>query len=234
VRGSALAFLVVALNVSDARAAPRPLFPEGEASGPSAATPGTSQDNGPHVLGTFDTLGVIDGRYGVQVEWVPAPHWGIAAYGWWEHSTLSGAADVVAIDSDTIDSTETHAYGLDTQVRYYFSESPALGFFIAPGVEVQRFDTNTTIGCTPEYGEDPCPTTNAERRFDYLGLSFDIGLQTIIPILPHGLVGSVSIGAQERTVLAGAVETTEMPWMWNAVDGPGLRPRLRLSVGWAL
>ncbi|HSY22359.1 MAG TPA: hypothetical protein VK841_09605 [Polyangiaceae bacterium] len=226
-------FLAIAANAREAHAA-RPISP------PDTDSSATSRFATPHFVATFDALGVVEGRYGVQVEWLAAPHWGIAAYGWWEHSTSSGTTGVLELDPDYTYSTETQAYGLDTQFRYYFRQAPGKGFFVAPGLEIQQFAIQTQEGCASAYSYDnpgslECPSfPPSNQNFTYAGLSFDVGAQMILPIGPSGLVIAGSAGIQGRGVIAGALDQSNMPWTWELAEGPGVRPRFRLSVGWAL
>jgi hypothetical protein len=230
----ALVLLTMA-NTRDAFAESRPALSD------DTQPPSPSRTATPHFVGSFDVLGIADGRYGAQIEWLPVPHLGVAAYGWWEDATAGGTQDFLEGDPDYTYSTATHAYGLDMQFRYYVRKTAGRGFFLAPGVEIQKFALETQQGCASSYSYDNpgaygCPSfPSSDQNFTYFGLSFDIGAQMILPLRRAGaFVIAGSIGVQERSVIAGALDQSNMPWSWGITDGPDVRPRLRFSVGWAL
>jgi hypothetical protein len=67
------------------------------------------------------------------------------------------------------------------------------------------------------------------QSWAYVGPSLDVGWQTV---LPAGLVLAISGGVHIRGVL-GHMDDQGRPWDWTVSHGPGFRPRLRASVGWA-
>jgi len=72
---------------------------------------------------------------------VPAfEHDGFALYAWYFTSEASGTPDLNFFGGeDTYYDTRTRAAGLDFQYRRYIGSYGAQGFFVAPGLEVQRF-----------------------------------------------------------------------------------------------
>jgi hypothetical protein len=106
--------------------------------------------------------------------------------------------------------------------------------FFAPGLEAQRFETDTATLCASSYSYNnpggTCQPPGPERQsFGYVGWSLDVGYQAI---LPFGLVIAASMGVQDRFVV-GTFDDSNMPWWWNLTQGAGLRPRMRISMGWA-
>ena len=75
----------------------------------------------------------------------------------------------------------------------------------------------------------PAPEPTNQQRWTYIGPSFDVGGRWIFRF---GLVVSASVGVHLRAVL-GSLDESQMPWGWSIADGPGLRPRSRLMLGWA-
>jgi hypothetical protein len=184
-------------------------------------------------LGRFDALGLLGSRYGVDIEYLPGPHDGFAAYPFVVLGSIDDTSGLVESDPDFTYRTRTTAVGLDLQYRRYAGEGR--GFFIAPGLEVQSFTTDTTTECAGSYtynnpgSQCPANLPTVHSAFGYLGPSLDVGWQAVLPV---GFVFAVSAGVHYRAVL-GSLDTTEMPWLWTAMNGPGVRPRLRLEVGWA-
>jgi hypothetical protein len=187
------------------------------------------------LVGTFDSLGVLSARYGVQLEYLATSRDALVIYPWY----MSGLShDFISWGSDWSTATQTHGGGLDFQYRRYFgSYAGGRGFFVAPGLEIQHYATSSTTTCDPnsfEYdsGGSSCPPTSAalNQSFTYVGASFDFGVQAI---LPFGLTLSSSIGAQYRGVVGGSLDESKVASGWSISDGAGLRPRLRMSIGWA-
>jgi hypothetical protein len=184
-------------------------------------------------VATLDALGAVRGRLGVQVEYLVTPHDGLAFYPWILAHGTSGTSGLLEGDPDYGLATSTRAVGLDFQYRHYTGPSEGRGFFVAPGLEAQAFATDTSWYCLAyDYNHDGAPCEmppSREQTVGYLGVSFDLGFQAI---LPSGLVLMASGGLQARGTL-GSLDQQDLPWLWKAEDGPGLRPRLRLAIGWA-
>jgi hypothetical protein len=207
----------------------------------SAAEDGVQRDDGKRTgtrfIGRFDALGLLGSRFGVDVEYLTTPHDGFGAYAFVVLGSTGGTSALVESDPNFTYQTWTSAVGLDLQYRRYFgSRLPGRGLFFAPGLEAQSFSTDTTTGCASSYSYNnpgaQCPSSfpSAHQAFGYLGPSLDLGGQAIFS---GGFVLSFSVGAHYRALL-GSLDTTEMPWLWTAMNGPGFRPRLRLEVGWSL
>ncbi len=176
-----------------------------------------------------EVLGIaVSNRYGVELEWAFAHHDSVAIYSWYMINESRGIHAFIRFDDSFPDyDTKTNAGGIDAQYRrYLFRVNGAEGVFIAPGLEVQHFITSTLtrppMDGSPQLGL-------ARQEWTYVGASADVGGQVILPL---GLVLSASLGLQYREAL-GTIDVLHYPFDWGVVNGPGLRPRLRLSVGWA-
>jgi len=44
---------------------------------------------------------------------------------------------------------------------------------------------------------------------------------------------SFSLGARYRAVVIGSLDQSHMSFEWSLSEGPGLRPRGRVAIGWA-
>jgi hypothetical protein len=198
--------------------------------------PGASNERrDPTWIASADVLGALIGRFGVEVQYLARPQDGFVFYPWVLESNDSGSPGLFDGDPDFSYPTRTTAEGLDLQYRHYFGSSGARGFFVAPGLEVQHFATETAATCVPgayEYnhpgGETCAPPVATDQDFTYLGVSVDMGGQAVFR---SGLMIALSVGAHYRSALGSLVGT--QPFEWELTEGPGLRPRLRLSAGWA-
>jgi hypothetical protein len=187
---------------------------------------------------TSDTAGYLLGRWNLQVEVLPTRNDGIALMPFVLSSHQSGTHAFLEGDPDYVEDVHTHAEGLDLQYRRYIPTMSrgGRGFFVALGFELQHFSVDHQSVCVPisyEYNSlMPCPPQSPanEQRWTYIGPSVDVGGQWIFRF---GLVLSASAGLHARAVL-GSLDEREMPWGWSIADGPGLRARTRLMVGWAL
>ena len=97
-------------------------------------------------------------------------------------------------------------------------------FFVAPGFVAQHFVT-TTVGSTTVNGA----FTPVRQACSYVGPSLDLGGQFVAPF---GLAMGGSIGVHYRAAI-GSFDESTYPWTWSLTDGPGLRPRFRVWLGWA-
>ncbi len=206
-----------------------------QAVGPPIVSPSAPRSEEPARHGwvaSLDVLGALTRRIGVQLEYLVTPQDGVAFYPWVLGSDVTGTHDFLGIEPDFTLDTRTSAAGLDFQYRHYLGSNAGRGFFVAPGFEAQYFDAETSWTCAAyESNHDsPCmPPQGAHQEFGYLGPSFDIGGQGV---LRSGLVLAASLGVHYRAVI-GSLDDRDMPFLWMVTEGAGLRPRLRLSVGWA-
>ena len=197
--------------------------------------PAAAEPDYERLLAKAELLGMLSGRYGLDLEIVTGRHDSLAFYPFVIVSESSGTASFIELDPDYTYLTKTRAGGLDFLYRRSFgTERGGRGGFLAPGFEVQHFETDTTTYCASSFGYNnpgsSCPTSPANHQgFTYFGPSFDIGGQVI---LPFGLVLMASAGLHYRFV-AGSVDTSHMPWSWGVSNDSGLRPRFRLEIGWA-
>jgi hypothetical protein len=187
-------------------------------------------------IGRVDALGLLGGRFGVEVEYLATPQDGFGAYPFVVLGSIGGTPSLIESDPSFTYETWTSGAGLDLQYRHYTgSRAPGRGFFFAPGVEAQYFVTDTAQRCASSYSYNnpgaECPSSlpSVHQVFGYVGPSLDLGWQVIFA---GGFVLSVSLGGHYRALL-GSLDTNEMPWLWTALNGPGLRPRLRVEFGWS-
>jgi hypothetical protein len=203
------------------------------------ADPGASGDASPapyrRLIVSAELLGLIVHRYGLEVEVVLSPHDSVAVYSWAHASDDFG--ETRSPFDFTLDiwdgppasyEVSTHAVGLDFEYRRYLSKSlrGPQGFFVAPGFVVQGFRADTWR-CVP--GADAACAPLARQEWAYLGPSFDIGGQAI---LPWGTVLASTVGLLVR-VPTIALDESVLPGTWHTLDGPGVQLRWQLSVGWA-
>lgn len=189
----------------------------------------------------IETLGLLAGRFGVDTEVVLDGDDSLSFYGFVRHGSQSGTAHFLEMDPSYAYEAQTRGLGLDFQYRRYLVRlrgRPTTGLFIAPGFVAQRFDLATTQQCASSWtynhpGADPdmCDARPGavQQSFGYFGPSLDVGFQSISA---SGFTFAASFGMHDR-FLIGALDTTNMPWSWTVADGPGLRPRLRVEIGWA-
>lgn len=189
------------------------------------------------VVAKFDMLGPLLGRYGAEIEVLASAHDSLTFYPFHVSTEDRGTKNFIEGDPDYTYATQTRAFGLDVQYRHYFgAHVGGRGFFMAPGFVVQSFGADTTQECASSYTYNnpgstcpgPFPTTH--QSFTYLGPSFDIGGQAV---LPFGLTFAVSLGMHYRSVVSGSLDERQMPWGWSIDSGAGWRPRLRMQLGWA-
>jgi len=186
---------------------------------------------------TTELLGVLAGRYGVQVEYVLTPRDTIAVYGWYLTSETQGTRTLIEGDPDYLYDTRTRAGGIDAQYRRYIGGGKGgNGGFISPGLEFHDYVAETSRECASSYGYNNPGSTGCPSRpsfheaFSYLGGTLDIGGQAILPV---GLTVGGSAGLHYRRVVAGALGDTPHAWSWAISHSDGLRPRLRVWLGWA-
>jgi hypothetical protein len=195
---------------------------------------------GPHVpprkkvLVTVDALATVSQRYGVRAEWAFAPRTSVTFNPWFSLSTSRGTADLFDIwgDDGYSRNTDTHAAGLDAQLRYYTGDvhgngDPA-GFFLAPGLVVQHFATVSTV-TPPDTAVDPPRLPPVTQAWSYVGPSFEMGWQVVTE---GGFVLSGSVGGMYRVAL-GEQRVDAFSGSWMLYNGPGLCPRLSLAIGGA-
>jgi hypothetical protein len=184
------------------------------------------------VVLTTDLPGYLVGRFGLQVEYLLTPNDGLAVMPFVVTSATSGPHGFLELEAGSTSVVQTRAEGLDFQYRRYLAKPGGrMTLFVAPGLELQHFTTDQTSICDEGVWLRLCPLTDPveHQSWGYLGLSFDTGIQVRFPF---GGVVMASFGLHYRGVL-GSLDDSQMPWWWRVADGPGLRPRGRLSVGWA-
>lgn len=193
------------------------------------------------LVASFEALGVLSDRWGLGLEVAATPRDSIHLYPWYVVGESTGYPKLGSCFMDDLCKTpsydvQTRALGLDLQYRRYFGrQRGARGFFVAPGFEVSRFITHK-VACrrhtNPRNEYDSSIRCDAPVRdaWEYVGPSLDLGGQAITPI---GLTVGASVGVHYRVPVPGDIEDEEMPFGWSISHGPGLRPRLRLWVGWA-
>jgi hypothetical protein len=204
---------------------------------PNAAERPPDSEHYERMNAKLEGLGAVVGRYGVEVEVMATSRDSVAFYPFIVSEGLHGTKGFIEGDPDFTYTTQTRALGLDVQYRRYLGDHVgARGFYLAPGFELQSFTTDTTQQCASSYGYNnpgqSCPGDFPEvhQAFVYAGASFDVGGQAVTPA---GLVLALSVGVHMRTVVGGSVDTSQMPWGWSIIDGPGVGFRLRAEVGWA-
>jgi hypothetical protein len=101
----------------------------------------------------------------------------------------------------------------------------AEGLFWAVGAVTQRFTTDSQL----DECYHTCTLSTKHQAWTYLGASLDFGGQAI---LPGGFALGGSVGLLMRAPM-GPVDANAFPLTWNAAHGPGLRPRVQLTLGWA-
>jgi hypothetical protein len=222
--GAALVALVSASSPRVARAEDAP-----------RTDPLSSEHKAPFPIFSVDGLGVaVDHRFGLQVEYVFAANDSVTAYPWYLVSQSSGPHGFFVYGDPQFDSaftqydTQTRAFGLDLQYRHYFTGSRVggQGFFLGPGVEAQHF---TTLTNTTYFADGAVNPPALRQEWSYLGLSLDAGAQIITSF---GATFGGSLGAQYRFVV-GDLDDSKTSFEWELSNGPGLRPRARLWIGWA-
>jgi hypothetical protein len=195
-----------------------------------------------HVIGAFEGLGALGERYGASLELVVSARDAITLYPWTaagESRGTHGLLDGVFTNRPTTSYTvATRADGIDLQYRRYVMPHGAAGrgargAFFAVGVEAAGFVTSGT-GCTHSYRDTGSSDTTCappvRQAFTFVAPSLDVGGQAI---LPFGLAVGGSVGARYRVVADGDLDESVMPFAWSVSHGSGLRPRVRVWLGWA-
>ena len=213
----------------------------------AAASPAAEEDFH-RVAITFEVLGLLESRYAVATEVVLTPRNSLVVSGFYSQSDISGDTSFLTFGgpSEYYQDTATRAYGFELQYRRYLASiksrhlsSASSGPFIAPGFEVQHFqtstlhvfDANTCMRDQYDY-RGPCDAPPqapaAAQDWWYVGGSLDLGFQLQTRL---GFVASASIGAHWRFPTS-TIDESQYPWGWEAAHGSGLRPRFRLQIGW--
>jgi hypothetical protein len=212
-------------------------FAAGIAHADPAAERAPATESFEHVAAKFDLLGTLIGRYGAEIEVLASSRDSLTFYPFHVSSEAAGSKSFLEGDPDYSYTTQTRGFGLDVQYRRYIGpHTGGRGFFVAPGFVVQSFTADTTQECASSYSYNnpgatcPGPFPIVHQAFTYFGPSFDIGGQAV---LPFGLTFAVSLGVHYRSVVGGSLDESRMPWGWLIDAGPGLRPRLRMQIGWA-
>jgi hypothetical protein len=205
-------------------------FPE-----PTPTPRETRAIDGHRVLASFELLGLAEKQVALQVETPITMRDSIAIGGFYMHNRSSGDADFFSILESAYYDTQTEALGADLQWRHYFGNISRVGrgFYVAPGVELQRFravtaDCEYAKGFFPTVTQDTCGYGH-EQSWWYVGPSLDLGGQYVTRV---GFIFGAAFGLQYRFATEN-VGSTARDWLWSAENGEGLRPRMRLTAGWA-
>ena len=99
---------------------------------------------------------------------------------------------------------------------------------MAPGFVLQGFRVDS-VGCTAYVDGAPCAPL-LRQSWVYLGPSFDIGGQAL---LPWGTVVTSTVGAMVR-IPTISIDESQLPGDWRVYNGQGLHFRWSFSIGWAL
>jgi hypothetical protein len=190
------------------------------------------------VVVTTDAIGLAVGRKGWQVEAKASPQSSVAVYAWRAEADIQGeAAFFDFFSSDPTYHLTGLAEGIDLQYRRYLGRrhTAPSGAFIAPGFDVASYRTSTT-SCPDASGSlfgDPPPGGPCQgprvQSWWMLGPTFDAGFQAVAW---PGLVLAASAGIRVHLPTADTPDG-KAPFWWTETEGVGLRPRFRLSMGWA-
>jgi hypothetical protein len=177
------------------------------------------------VAASFDPLGVLDSRYGAQVEVLPVRDVSVAVSPWIISVRHAGSSDFVP-GSDHVSSVIIKASGVDGQFRLYpiASKTGGDGIYVAPGFVLQRFEV-ISQECSPR---GRCGAEVAQK-WAYYGPAFDLGYQEIFSA---GFLVAASVGVHYRFASEDISTASWTAWS-QILHGPGLRPRFRAAFGFA-
>jgi hypothetical protein len=159
-------------------------------------------------------LGLLIGRYSLQVEWVPATHHALVLNPHFDHVSAD-------IGSGNLSYTEAFTgFGTEVGYRFYTGKRGMEGFFIGPSLLLGTYSTSVTAVAGSATGA-------ASTSFTSIGGAVDLGGQAVIG---PGVVLGAGFGLQYSSV---DKSFADLPLTASILAGGGWRPRFLLSVGYA-